>query len=540
MTGSLLAEPGDIQIGADGGAPILLRLEHSGTEVEGYYGTLDFAPWVPPDMTTSDSPVLVRPGVFQGVDMPTTRKVQVEVIVRAATESTLKTLIREVSAAALPNFADPAMTTTGSVQALEDELAWLSPNGDAYVMYGRYRGLGSADMSRWKQSRTVRLRLRFEANDPAIFEGGSATSVSVPQSTEDPNRVPPYSTPLRFPSGTTVSFSPSGDAPCRGESTFTGFLEAPALWALKRGAREDAVRFIGLGNGPMSDLASDTWFAVAHNQVVTTSSTTRSIRLAQYRANLGGGYWTSTITLTGGDHLNIRALVLPDRWEAGGDQVIAARWGTATNRSWAFMIDEDAKLKLSLSSDGTATTTWTSAEAVPQSLRNRPLWVSVASSFISSTYSTLTFGYADWPHEVAPSALSEQWTYLVPAPALSAQALIAFNAGGGATTIGARGGTDLLYGSVWAVEVGIDGTQVIDWRAREMGATSGTDLTGNAWTVSGSTSWVTADRWATGLATVGGGWFDPWPRAELLWTARSIGTNGEVGFSYRNGWWLPG
>ena len=131
MAGALLSQVGDVQIGADDASPVLLRLNTRNsvsTKHTSAWVTRQFIPQAAMELATSDAPLMVRPGVVHGADVPSTRRIEFEVRCQGATAGDLKTLVQSISQATAPMMLD-RWTSQAAITRTEHELAWMAPSG---------------------------------------------------------------------------------------------------------------------------------------------------------------------------------------------------------------------------------------------------------------------------------------------------------------------------------------------------------------------------------------------------------------------------
>lgn len=594
MAGSLLLQVGDVQIGADGLGAVLLRLAPRNavtTKRTAAWVTRQFIPQAAMEMATSDSPLLVRPGMVQGADVPSTRRVEFEVRCQGATAADLKALIQSIAVATNPMLLDRWLSDS-AITNTEHELAWMSPSGTKYVMYGRYRAVSPSNLEMYHAHRAT-LRIRFEASDPVIYE--CALNGATPPRTDFGDV--PFGAYAETP-GSSQDFvnplivTPGGDAPCRWSVSVTGHLTSPQLFVRRWSGGMVSHSMVGLGNA---------FSGVGIGIVPPGQSWT--IDVAR-RLVLGGGH---AVRLYGGrsvqvphhaqmqpgsnDALILYIRILPSAWRNIRSGNIMSKWGANTvEKSWRLdMIrtgsTTGAKLRFeyqdTLGLFRVAETTGT----LP--IYTTPVWLKVVCKpYIGQT----SFYLSTWPHEVmlTPSAggypfnttpISSTNTGAAGPSTLFTASLTPVRIGGHSWTPVGDDLTSAWDGAIWSAimcTAPSSNLATITRRAYFYANSLGwngsswqhTDDLSNTFTVRDSGGGATTDDprlfsydAKSGLLSSRSSWPDLWPRAEIMWgQAAQSGENsvippiqgaglptpypsgaveGGVTIQYRRGWWLP-
>jgi hypothetical protein len=159
-TGTLLANEGDVQIGDETGI-VLAQPRRINSVAGGGKGWAinNFNPLVTPEMNVSDVAYMHRPGLNSGYDIFLSRRLEFDVMFTGMVNRI--TVSRNLSKAMrIRNKNDEA------------ELAFML-YGKKFVLFGRYRGLDATPEYFGRNS--MRWRVRFMANDPAIYEVDTVT-----------------------------------------------------------------------------------------------------------------------------------------------------------------------------------------------------------------------------------------------------------------------------------------------------------------------------------------------------------------------------
>src|SRR3954447_5627984 len=136
MSGDLLAQDGDVQIGDDIDGILLRGVLNSSTQplkgsgISAGWVMNNFNPWIAPEYTSHDTPYMFKPGSASGYDVPLSRKLEFDVYwQQAADTTTLSGRMRALWKA-----------TRLKTNIVENEISWQL-DGVQYAIYGRFRGV---------------------------------------------------------------------------------------------------------------------------------------------------------------------------------------------------------------------------------------------------------------------------------------------------------------------------------------------------------------------------------------------------------------
>lgn len=167
MAGELLAANGDIQIGTGSNLTqtVLGSTASAGTDpaaaatYANVWAANNFNPNSGFDMLNLDISRVGQPGLYSGADTPTSRRIEFDLWVNAASQTQLTNTISALNKAMAPRSSGYA------------ELAFRA-SATKYVMYGRYRAFENVSPERYglvNNRRIQRWRIRFLALDPFIY-----------------------------------------------------------------------------------------------------------------------------------------------------------------------------------------------------------------------------------------------------------------------------------------------------------------------------------------------------------------------------------